>query len=91
MLAVPDTRVIAPLAHNRCLVVRAGQTPIGAVLAAAGLLEQGDAPAAGVVFNCYESRKRGRRYGYGSGYGAGSYALYDYRSKGPYGVYGSDD
>lgn len=91
MLAVPDTRVIAPFAHNRCLVVRAGQTPIGAVMAAAALLDQGDAPAAGIVLNCYESRKRGRRHGYGYGYGAGSYALYDYRSKGPYGVYGSDD
>lgn len=87
MLAVPDTRLIAPLVHNRCLVVRDGETPIGAVMAAANLLDLGDSPASGIVFNCHVPNKRKRRYGYG----ADAYGQYGYGSKDSYGVYGDDD
>jgi polysaccharide biosynthesis transport protein len=87
MLAVPDTRLLAPLAHNRCLVIRDGKTPIGAVLAAANLLDQGDSPASGIVFNCHVPVKRKLRYGYG----ADAYGQYGYGAKGAYGVYGDDD
>lgn len=97
MLAVPDTRLIAPLADNRCLVVRAERTPIGAVEAAIGLLETGESPPAGLVFNAYSVRRRLPGYRYYSYYGSRAYGRYasayeyGYGAYGKDGVYGSDE
>jgi capsular exopolysaccharide synthesis family protein len=90
VLAVPDTRMIAPLADNRCLVVRAERTPVGAVVAALELLESGGSPPAGLVFNGYSVRRRLPGYRYYSYYGNGPYSRYagDYRYQ--YGNYGKD-
>lgn len=86
LLAVPETRIIAPLADNRCLVVRADATPVRAVQAAIALLREGNAVPAGLVFNGFSTRRRIPGYGYYSYYGAGHQGGYDYGYGGrPYG------
>lgn len=95
VLAVPDTRLIAPFADNRCVVVRAEKTPVGAVVAALELLEGGNAAPAGLVFNGYSVKRRLPGYRYYSYYGRGPYSRYTgdyhYGSYGKDGVYGSDE
>ena len=88
LLAVPDTRLIAPLVDNLCLIVRASWVPKGAVLRALELLESADTPPSGLVLNGFaESRRRiSQNYTYGSyrmsrfgkavQYGYGSYGSY---------------
>lgn len=96
VLAVPDTRMIAPLADNRCMVVRAERTPVGAVMAALDLLEAGNASPAGLVFNAYSVKRRLPGYRYYSYYGSGPYSRYDgdyqyqFGGYGNGGVYGDD-
>lgn len=95
LLAVPDTRVIAPLAHNFCLVVRATYVPRGAVLRTLELLGTADSPPSGIVFNGFKETRRmiGENYSYGS-YRLSRYGRpyqYGYGSYGSYGAYGSDD
>lgn len=92
LLAVPDTRLLIPTADNFCLVVRAEQTPKGAVQKALALLEDDGVEPAGIVINGYEEKAglltRKYRYGYGYG-GYGQYGKgYGY---GSYGSYGSDE
>jgi capsular exopolysaccharide synthesis family protein len=95
LLAVPDTRVIAPLVDNFCLVVRANYVPKGAVTRTLELLGTAGSPPAGIVFNGFKETRRmiGENYSYGS-YRLNRYGRpyhYGYGSYGAYGSYGSDD
>jgi capsular exopolysaccharide synthesis family protein len=90
LLSVPDTRLLIPLVHNFCLVVRAEQTPKSAVRKVIELLEDDGANPAGIVINGFEEKTGflAKKYGYGYG-GYGQYGKgYGY---GSYGSYGSDD
>lgn len=95
LLAVPDTRIIAPLVDNLCLIVRASWVPKGAVMRSLELLESADTPPSGLVLNGFaESRRRiGQNYSYGS-YRMSKYGKayqYGYGAYGSYGSYGQDD
>ncbi len=92
ILAVPDTRVIAPLVDNFCLVVRADYVPKGAVMRTLELLFSADSLPSGLVFNGFKETRRmiAQNYSYGA-YRTNSYgnaARYGY---GTYGAYGDDD
>lgn len=95
LLAVPDTRIIAPLIDNFCLVVRAHYVPKGAVHRTLEVLQEDGTQLGGIVFNGFKEKKRliGQNYSYGhykmSRYGR-SYQ-YGYGSYGSYGAYGSDE
>lgn len=70
LLPVPDTRILAPLAHNFCLVVRADHTPRRATYSALELLAADGMQPSGVVLNDFtEKRLQAGKYGYGYGYG----------------------
>lgn len=87
LLPVPDSRIIAPLADNRCLVVRAEATPRGAVRRAVNTLEASGVTPEGIVFNGYVEKRMlvGENYSYG-------YYKYGKYSYGGYGkVYGQDE
>lgn len=93
LLAVPDSRVLAPLANNLCLVVRAEYVPKGAVRRAIDILEAAETPPCGLVFNGFIERKRyiGYNYTYGQ-YKSDRYGnpyKYGYGGYGSYGSYGS--
>lgn len=92
LLAVPDTRLLIPEVDNFCLVIRAEQTPRGAIRKVLQVLEDDGTEPAGIVVNGYEEKAglltRKYRYGYGYG-GYGQYGK-GYGSGG-YGTYGSDD
>ena len=88
LLSVPDTRVLAPLAHNICLVCRAEYVPKGAVRHVLSLLEEDGTPISGIVFNGYKEKRSligaNKSYGY---YKTSRYGRsYSYS----YGSYGSD-
>ncbi|MBB5350823.1 capsular exopolysaccharide synthesis family protein [Haloferula luteola] len=95
VLAVPDTRIIAPQVDNLCLVIRANYTPKGAVRRVLEVLEEGGTPPSGAIFNGFSEKRRliGENYSYGYyKYGKyGSTGSYGYGSYGGYGAYGSDD
>jgi polysaccharide biosynthesis transport protein len=79
LLAVPDTRVIAPYADNICMVIRAEYVPKGAAKRAVWLLNSGRTPLAGVVLNAFRESRRLIDFNY-------SYGYYKYGSGGsPYG------
>ena len=92
ILAVPDTRIIAPLAHNLCLVARAEHSPKGAVRRTLQILAEDGTHISGLIFNGFVERRRlmGENYSYGyyktSRYGR----AYRYGYGGAYGAYGSD-
>ena len=95
LLAVPDTRVIASLVANFCLVVRADYAPKGAVARTIELLGSSHTPPVGLVFNGFKETRRmiGENYSYGS-YRLSRYGRpyqYGYGSYGSYGAYGSED
>ena len=81
-LAVPDTRIIAPLAHNFCLVAMAGQTPKGAIRRALELLEEDGIPLSGIIFNGYKERRYLMSENYSYGYYKTSSYRYSYESYG---------
>jgi tyrosine-protein kinase Etk/Wzc len=91
ILAVPDTRVIAPLAHNVCLVVQAEKVPKGAVHRALTILEEDGTSLSGVVFNGFQEKRRlmseNYSYGYYKSSRYGRAYRYGYKA---YGAYGSD-
>jgi capsular exopolysaccharide synthesis family protein len=91
LLAVPDTRVLVPLADNMCLVVRAEYVPKGATLRTLELLNSGGSPPSGLVVNGYiESRRMiGQNYSYGA-YRMSRYGKSYRYGYGSYGAYGSD-
>ncbi len=92
LLAVPDTRVIAPFAHNLCLVVRADYTPKGAVRRCLELLEDGETSPSGLVFNGFAEKRRliGQNYSYGY-YRTNRYGRAYRYGYGAYGAYGEDE
>lgn len=94
LLAVPDTRVIAPFSDNLCLVARAEYTPKGAIDRALELLQTADTSPAGIVFNGFLEKRRLIGYNYSYGYykyGQHGHAYrYGYGQHGTYGAYGED-
>jgi capsular exopolysaccharide synthesis family protein len=93
LLAVPDTRILAPLVDNLCLVVRGQFVPKGAVRRTLEVLAEDGTEISGVVFNGFKEKKRliGQNYSYGQ-YRRGSYGYrYGYGSYGSYGSYGADE
>lgn len=83
LLAVPDTRVIAPYADNLCLVIRAEYVPKGACYRVLRLLESGRTPLSGIVFNGYRERRSMIGYNY-------TYGYYQYGAKGKAYGYGKE-
>lgn len=92
ILAVPDTRIIAPLVHNICLVVRADYTPKGAVRRVLEVMEEDGTTLSGIVFNGFKEKRRlmGENYSYGY-YRNNKYGNAYRYGYGSYGSYGSDD
>ena len=88
LLAVPDTRIVAPLAHNVCLVVRADYVPKGAVHRVLEVMDEDGTALSGVIFNAFKERRLliGENYSYGS-YQTSRYGR-SYRYG--YGSYGND-
>ena len=88
LLAVPDTRIVAPLAHNVCLVVRADYAPKGAIRRVLEVMDGDGTPLSGIIFNAYKERRLliGENYSYGS-YQTSRYGR-SYRYG--YGSYGND-
>ena len=88
LLAVPDTRLLAPFVDNLCLVVRAEYVPIGAVHRTLEILASANTSPAGIVFNAFQEHRhlvgynysygyyRTNRYGRGYRYGYGHYGAY---------------
>lgn len=87
LLSVPDTRVLIPLVHNSCLVVRAEYTRKSAFERALTVLEEDRSPLSGVIVNGYHEKRRlmGENYSYGY-YGSDGSGGY-----GAYGNYGNDE
>ena len=91
ILAVPDTRTIAPLAHNVCVVVLGEYVPKGAVRRTFEILGEDGTTVSGIVFNGFKEKRRlmGENYSYGyyktSRYGR----AYNYGYGRAYGAYGS--
>lgn len=87
LLSVPDTRILLPLVHNVCLVVRAEYTRKKAFERALQVFDEDRSPLSGVVVNAYREKRRmmGENYSYGyyGGDGSGGY--------GSYGIYGYGD
>ncbi len=92
LLAVPDTRIIAPLADNFCLVVRANYAPKGAVRRAIAILENDETLPSGVVLNGFSEKRRliGQNYSYGN-YQTNRYGKAYRYGYGSYGSYGSNE
>lgn len=77
VLAVADSRLIAPLVDNFCFVLRAEQTPKGAVKRALELIASTGKSPAGIVFNDFQEKRLmiGKNYSYGY-YRGGTYGTY---------------
>ncbi len=91
LLAVPDTRILAPLVDNVCLVCRAEYVPKGAVRHVLATLREDGTPLSGIVFNGFQEKSRligeNNTYGYYKTSRYGRSYRYGY---GAYGAYGSD-
>lgn len=68
LLAVPDTRVLAPYADNVCLVVRAKYVPKGATERVMRLLAADRTPLAGLILNGFVERRSRIAFNYSYGY-----------------------
>jgi len=93
LLAVPDTRIIAQLVDNFCLVVRADYVPKGAVRRVISLLGNDRTLPSGVILNGYSEKRRliGQNYSYGN-YQTNKYGKAYRYGYGSYGAsYGSDE
>ena len=91
LLAVPDTRIIAGLADNFCLVVRASYIPKGAIRRVISMLDHDENLPSGIVFNAFSEKRRliGQNYSYGN-YQTNKYGKAYRYGYGSYGSYGSD-
>lgn len=91
LLAVPDTRIVAPFVDNLCLVCRAEYVPKGAVRHAIATLEDDGTNISGIVFNGFKEKRRliseNKSYGFYKTSRFGRAYRYGY---GAYGAYGSD-
>lgn len=92
LLAVPDTRIVAPLADNFCLVVRGDYVPKAAVRRVISLLDHDNNLPSGIVFNGFSEKRRliGQNYSYGN-YQTNKYGNSYRYGYGSYGSYGSDE
>ena len=92
LLAVPDSRIIAPVVDNLCLVVRAEYVPKGAVRHVLDVLEEDGTTPSGIVFNGFLEKRRlmGENYSYGY-YKTSRYGRAYRYGYGSYGAYGSND
>ncbi|MGE9270116.1 MAG: polysaccharide biosynthesis tyrosine autokinase [Verrucomicrobiales bacterium] len=95
LLAVPDSRILAGVVDNFCLVVRADYTPKGAVLRTLEVIAEDGHTVHGLVFNDFSEKRRlvGENYSYGY-YRTSRYGpryQYGYGRPGSHGAYGSDD
>ncbi|MGD7654434.1 MAG: polysaccharide biosynthesis tyrosine autokinase [Verrucomicrobiales bacterium] len=92
VLAVPDTRILAPLADNVCLVVRADYAPKGAVRRTLEVMQDDGNPPSGLVFNGFKEKRRliGQNYSYGY-YRTSKYGRAYRYGYGSYGSYGEED
>ena len=92
LLPVPDTRIIAPLVDNFCLVVRGNFVSKGAVRRVISMLENDQNLPCGIVFNGFSEKRRliGQNYSYGN-YQTNRYGRQYRYGYGSYGSYGSDD
>lgn len=91
LLAVPDTRIIASLADNFCLVIRGNFVSKGAVRRVISLLDHDQNLPSGIVFNGFSEKRRliGQNYSYGN-YQNNRYGKAYRYGYGSYGSYGSD-
>jgi polysaccharide biosynthesis transport protein len=91
LLPVPDTRVIASLVDNFCLVARAHYVPKGAVNRTIELLASAGTLPCGLVLNGFKESRRmiGQNYSYGS-YRINRYGTPYQYGYGSYGAYGTD-
>lgn len=91
LLAVPDTRIVAPLADNICLVCRAEYVPKGAVRHVLKIIEEDGTPLSGIIFNGFLEKRRlmGENYSYGY-YKTSRYGRAYRYGYGAYGAYGSE-
>lgn len=92
LLAVPDTRMIVPLADNFCLVTRAEYVPKGAVRRLLTMLAADKVYPSGVIVNGFLEKRRliGENYSYGN-YQTNRYGKAYRYGYGSYGVYGSEE
>lgn len=92
LLAVPDTRIVAPLADNFCLVVRGDYVPKAAVRRVIAMLDHDHNLPSGIVFNGFSEKRRliGQNYSYGN-YQTNKYGNSYRYGYGSYGSYGSDE
>ena len=92
LLPVPDTRIIAPLVDNFCLVVRGNFVSKGAVRRVISMLDNDQNLPCGIVFNGFSEKRRliGQNYSYGN-YQTNRYGQQYRYGYGSYGSYGSDD
>jgi len=91
LLAVPDTRILAPIVDNLCLVVRAEYVPKGAVRHALNVLKNDGTQLSGIIFNGFQEKRRlmGQNYSYGY-YKTSRYGRAYRYGYGSYGAYGSE-
>ena len=86
VLPVSDTRIIAPLAHNFCLVTKAEYVPKGAVRRTLMILAEDGIIPSGIIFNGYKERRylmdENYSYGYYKPSHHGNNRRYSYNSYG---------
>ncbi|MCF7733486.1 MAG: polysaccharide biosynthesis tyrosine autokinase [Akkermansiaceae bacterium] len=95
LLPVPDTRLIASLVNNFCLVVRGDFASKGAVRRVISMLDHDQNLPSGIVFNGFSEKRRliGQNYSYGN-YQTNRYGKayrYGYGASGSYGTYGTEE
>lgn len=92
LLAVPDTRIIAAMVDNFCLVVRGDFVPKGAVRRVISMLDHDHNLPSGIVFNGFSEKRRliGQNYSYGN-YQTNRYGKAYRYGYGSYGSYGSNE
>jgi polysaccharide biosynthesis transport protein len=91
LLPVPDTRIIAQLVDNFCLVTRANYVPKGATRRVMSILKNDNIMPDGIIFNSFSEKRRlmGLNYSYGN-YQTNKYGKAYRYGYGSYGVYGND-
>ena len=89
ILPVTDTRIIACLVHNVCMVAKSSKTPKQALRLALDVLETDGVALSGIIFNGYAER----RYLMGQNYSYGYYksSRYGYANAYNYAAYGADN
>ena len=79
--AVSDTLLILNRVQTLCLVIRSGHTPRNSILRAVQILQEAEAPLAGVILNLLPRSRGGYGYYYDSYYSYSYYGKYSYGGK----------